>query len=58
MANVEVKMIVGIQISSKCAICIGYIDLNETIVVPPCGHVTNLDCMALHNKTTVGGPIF
>ena len=36
--------------------CIDYIDLNEPFAVPPCGHVTHLDCMALYNITTVGGP--
>ena len=54
MANEEVKMIVGIEISSKCAICIDCIDLNEPFAVPPYGHVTHLDCMALHNIIMIG----
>ena len=35
--------------------CIDYIDLNEPFAVPPYGHVTHLDCMALHNITMIGG---
>ena len=58
MANIDARIIVEIEISTIFAIiCWDNIDINinESFVVLPCGHVTHLDCMCLH-ITTIGEP--
>ena len=50
-ANIEAKICVKIDIYSKRAICQEFFDLNESLAVPPSGHVLHLDCVCMHVMT-------
>ena len=39
MANIDAKIIVEIEIRSRCGVCWEYIDVKESFAMPLCGHV-------------------
>ena len=45
VANIGARIIVVIEICTRCGIYFDYIDINESLFLPPWGHVTHLDCM-------------
>ena len=51
MANIDAKIIVEIEIRSRCGVSWEYIDVKESFAVPPCGHIIHLDCICLHVNT-------